>query len=144
MASLTERLTKCQVDLRRMTKCKADLRCLYQGDPSDLSAERSSENLNTLCISCFASQRSFLQKTNQKCLICHKLKLQAWMEYLLSVFWDNHKILQEDYHYEVGEVLHAYHWIWSQLISSVLVVVSLLGLTCVSLCIPCRSSYLLV
>ena len=34
------------------------------GGPSDLGAKRTSENLNTLCISCFASQRSFLQKTN--------------------------------------------------------------------------------
>ena len=36
------------------------------GDPSDLSAKRTSENLNTLCISCFASQRCFLQKSNKK------------------------------------------------------------------------------
>ena len=40
-------------------------RCLYWGYTSDLSAKRTSENLNTLCISCFASQRSFLRKTNK-------------------------------------------------------------------------------
>ena len=34
------------------------------GGPSDLSAKRTSENLNILCVSCFASQRSFLLKTN--------------------------------------------------------------------------------
>ena len=34
------------------------------GGTSDLSAKRSSENSNTICISCFALQRSFLQKTN--------------------------------------------------------------------------------
>ena len=31
----------------------------------DLSAKRTSKNLNTLCISWFSSQRSFLQKTNK-------------------------------------------------------------------------------
>ena len=34
-------------------------------DPSDLSAKRISENLNTLCVLGLASQRSFLQKTNK-------------------------------------------------------------------------------
>ena len=36
-----------------------------QGGPSDLSTKRTSENLNTLCVSCFASQKSFLQKSKQ-------------------------------------------------------------------------------
>ena len=35
------------------------------GGSSDLSTKRTSENSNTLCISCFASQRSFLRKTNE-------------------------------------------------------------------------------
>ena len=35
------------------------------GGTSDLSAKRTSENLNTLCISCFASQ-VFSTKTNEK------------------------------------------------------------------------------
>ena len=36
------------------------------GGPSDLSAKRMSQNLNTLCVSCFASQRCFLWKNNKK------------------------------------------------------------------------------
>ena len=34
--------------------------------PSDLCAKRTSENLNILCVSYFASQRSFLRKTNEQ------------------------------------------------------------------------------
>ena len=42
------------------------MRCLYQGGPSDLSARRTSENLNTLGVLGLASQRSFLRRTNEK------------------------------------------------------------------------------
>ena len=53
------------------------------GGPSDLSAKRTSENLNTLCISCFALQRSLLQKTNNP-----KSKIQPPYVYSLATRWN--------------------------------------------------------
>ena len=72
-------------------------RCLYWG-ASDLSAKRTHENLNILCVLGFASQRSFLRKTNndadwlvkaQHCdLYCFKGKLtRNCVSFVLSMFY---------------------------------------------------------
>ena len=42
------------------------MRCIYLGDPSDLSAKRTSENVNILGVLDVASRRPFLQKTNER------------------------------------------------------------------------------
>ena len=58
-------------------------RCLYRGvHLSDVLG--TSENLNTLCVLCFASQRSFLRKTNNVSLylnIKYRMKMNAWKWY---------------------------------------------------------------
>ena len=50
-------------DLRKSFNLTQSL--IYRGGPSDLSARRTSENLNTLCILGLASLRFFLQKANK-------------------------------------------------------------------------------
>ena len=57
-------LTKGQPDQKIWQKCQPDPKS-HISVPIWLSAEWLSENLNTLCVSCFASQRSFLRKTKQ-------------------------------------------------------------------------------
>ena len=57
-------LTKGQSDQKIDKKCQTDPKPHLWEGLSDLSAKRTFENLNTLCISCFALQRS-LQKTNK-------------------------------------------------------------------------------
>ena len=49
-------------------------RCLYQGVRLSSDVPGTFENLNTLCISCFASLRSFLRKTNQPRITTTKKK----------------------------------------------------------------------
>ena len=53
-------------------------KCLYQGG--------TSENLNTLCVSCFASQRSFLRKTNNN--HCSILPTFLWLTSQISLHWE--------------------------------------------------------
>ena len=57
-----------------LTKFQPDLKPQLQGDPSDLSAKMTLENLNTLYILGLASQRSFLQKTKKSI----KLRMNRW------------------------------------------------------------------
>ena len=59
-------LTKGQPDPKIWQKCQSDLKPQLWEGSIWLSVKRTSENLSTLCVLCFASQRSFLQKTNKK------------------------------------------------------------------------------
>ena len=64
-------------------------RCLYWG-LSDLSAKRTSENLKTLCISCFASQRSFLWKTNKSSIFMKNMSyLFCYSIYITTIGYES-------------------------------------------------------
>ena len=55
------------------------------GNPSDLIAKRTSEILNTLFVSCFASHRSFLRKTNEDPELCYVMRTRK-LKYLIFFY----------------------------------------------------------
>ena len=63
-------LTKGQPDPKIWQRMSTSPKASSRGGLSDLSAKRTSGNLNALCISCFASQTSFW-KTNELQVVQH-------------------------------------------------------------------------